>query len=224
MKRFDDTGKIDKDPRMHRRRMKYILRHLKRPPGSPRLLDVGCSFGMFVKVARENGFAAEGIEPAREAAEAAIKDGLDVRCGYLEDLGLPGESYDVVTLFEVIEHLQSPLPLLRECNRILKADGLFILSTGNTDSWTCKYLRNKWDYLDIKETGHVSWFNPASLSLIAEKAGCKVVKLYTRSVSLTQSKDKGAVNYRLIKIISETLQIPAKAFDKGHDAILVLSK
>ena len=223
MTRFDDTRRVDKNPRIHIKRMKHILKLIKNPPSTLKLLDVGCSFGMFIKVANALGFIAEGVEPSEEAALESQNNGLNVKQGFLEDLHLPSDSYDIVTLFEVIEHLESPLPLIKECHRILKPDGLFVLSTGNTDSWTCNYLKGNWDYLNINEGGHISWFNPKSLCLMADRTGFRVIDLKTRSVKLSASTEK-TLPQRIIKILSQALNPVAKLLGKGHDALLLLSK
>ncbi|MHB1099557.1 MAG: class I SAM-dependent methyltransferase, partial [Burkholderiales bacterium] len=65
---------------------------LGKPPAEIRLLDVGCSSGAFLQIAKTLGFAAEGVEPAPRAAQAAKDSGLIVHCGYLQDIGFPPES------------------------------------------------------------------------------------------------------------------------------------
>ncbi len=217
--RWEDITRVDQNPRIHRKRLKYISKNLRKSSGA-RLLDVGCSFGIFLKVAAQQGFIVEGVETSKNAADYASQQGMKVRYGYLEELGLPADYYDVVTIFEVIEHLKSPYPLLSECRRILKPNGLLVLSTPNTGSWTCLFLKEKWTNLGVEEAGHISLFNRKSLGVMAHNAGFELAAYYSRGVSLYTDKDK----FPLLKIASELLQVPAKVFKKGHDAIIILKK
>ena len=111
-----------------------------------RLLDVGCSSGTLIKIANNMGIHAEGVEPMPEPVLTAVNSGLRVHKGFIEDLMLPEKSFDIVTLIEVIEHVKDPISLLRACHRVIRPDGLIIIRTGNTDSWTVKFMKGSWDY------------------------------------------------------------------------------
>jgi 2-polyprenyl-3-methyl-5-hydroxy-6-metoxy-1,4-benzoquinol methylase len=172
---------------------------------------------LFLEIAKEGGYLATGVEPAEIATETAHSKGLDVRCGFLEDQHFSECYYDVITLFEVIEHLKNPVPLLRECHRILKPGGLMFISTGNAASWTVRFLKKNWDYFDIHK-GHISFFNPLSLKKIVHSAGFKVVNFETRSVKIYSKKNI------YTKLISEILNLPVKIFKKGHDLLFIVKK
>jgi SAM-dependent methyltransferase len=88
-----------------------------------RLLDVGAGNGAVASHLRSLGVDAVAIEPARGAAAVAAHRGVPVICGMLEDLGLPDGSLEAVGLFDVIEHLADPAPLLAEVRRVLTVDG-----------------------------------------------------------------------------------------------------
>jgi len=97
-----------------------------------RLLDIGCGTGLFLVAASQAGFRVSGIEVSREAAELGqAVHGLPVRKGIIENLELPNESYDVVTAWEVLEHLCEPGKCLREILRILNTGGIFAGSVPN---------------------------------------------------------------------------------------------
>src|SRR5471030_1624910 len=158
-----------------RRRLDTISALLEKPPAALRLLDVGCSRGNFLAAGTTLGYHMEGVEPAANIAAAARALGLVVHTGLLADINLPAASFDAITLFEVIEHLKEPLPLLRECHRVLKPGGFLVLSTGNTASWTVAAMQERWDYFDIaKDGGHISFYNARSITLLAERAGFAV--------------------------------------------------
>ena len=161
---FPDEKDSARSSRLHHKRLRMIAKMYGRPPQQISLLDVGCSSGAFLASAKALGFMETGVEPAVEPATAAMKSGLNVKHGFLHDLRLAGNYYDIVTMFEVIEHIKEPLKLLKECCRILKAGGLVVIGTGNTDSWTVHFMKEKWDYFDMSHGGHISFFIPTQKS------------------------------------------------------------
>jgi len=100
-------------------------------PRAPRgrLLDVGCSKGHFLELAQASGWEVVGVELNRRAVEEARARGLDVRQGDLTDSALDDESFDVVTLFDVLEHTVAPRATLAACHRLLKPGGLLVVTT-----------------------------------------------------------------------------------------------
>jgi 2-polyprenyl-3-methyl-5-hydroxy-6-metoxy-1,4-benzoquinol methylase len=100
-------------------------------PGA-RLLDVGCATGLFVKKAREHGFDAEGCDySANAAAYGRTHYGVNIICSPAEAIAAPDDSYDIVTILHVFEHLPEPLVVLRELRRVLRSGGLLLLETVN---------------------------------------------------------------------------------------------
>ena len=93
-----------------------------------RLLDIGCGYGFFLQEMKYRGWKIEGIEIS-EIGRQYARDKWDIHVFSqpLENVGLEADSFDVVTLFYVIEHVNDPLGLLKEVKRILKPDGLIFL-------------------------------------------------------------------------------------------------
>ena len=211
--------------RIARRRLGTLSALLGQSPAALNVLDVGCSRGNFLAAGTRLGFHMEGVEPAANIAAAARAQGLAVHTGLLADIHLPPASFDAITLFEVIEHLKAPLPLLRECHRVLKPGGLLVLSTGNTASWTVAAMQERWDYFDIaKDGGHISFYNPRSLALLAGRAGFAPVRIETSRVKF---HEKGAVpRWRYIagKLCAELLNLPAQLSGRGHDMLAYLRR
>ena len=207
------------------RRLDRIRELLDQPTDKPRLLDVGCSRGQFVLAATLAGFAAEGVEPAPRIAAAARDSGLTVHTGLLEDVCFPASTFNAVTLFEVVEHLREPLPLLKECHRILRPGGILVISTGNAASWTAACMAARWDYFDMsKDGGHISFFNPGSLSLLAQRAGFDTQRVETARVKFHEKGDTGTGVYLAGKLLAEALNHPARWFNRGHDMLGYFSK
>lgn len=220
---FDEANPIDQNPRVHVKRLEKVKRYTDIPPGEVHLLDVGCNLGAFLHQAKARGFHAVGVEPDRTAAEAGAAAGLDIRYGYLQEMGFAEGSFQVVTLFEVIEHLTEPIALMRECRRILARSGRIFITTGNTRSWTVEFLKGNWDYFALK-LGHISFFNPESMARLAEKADLQVVRIETGSVSAQTDFCPSALGRFSKKMVGEALNLPAKLFHRGHDMFVVLKK
>jgi 2-polyprenyl-3-methyl-5-hydroxy-6-metoxy-1,4-benzoquinol methylase len=96
-----------------------------------RLLDIGCSEGYFVELARERGFRAIGIDPVPSAVEAGRARGLPLHTGSAGDAPVEPGSVDVATMWDTIEHFADPGAVLRATHRLLRPGGLLLLSTPN---------------------------------------------------------------------------------------------
>lgn len=211
--------------KLHAGRLKQFINILKRPANKIKLLDVGCSSGAFLNSATRLGFVAEGVEPARKAVDTAVKNGLNVKCGTLEAVQYNEQCFDVVTLFEVIEHLKDPVSLLKEIHRILKKNGILMIGTGNANSWTARILQSRWEYFSIKNHGgHISFFNPYSIKLLAEKTNFSCKNIITKNLKLSEKDNGNKIIYRMFKIISQMLNPIARLFNQGHDMIVILEK
>ena len=232
MRQFDSQdfnqpapGELARRFRIARRRLGLISALLKPSPAMLRVLDVGCSRGNFLAAGARLGFHMEGVEPAPATAAAARALGLNVHTGLLEQAGLPAAAFDAVTLFEVIEHLKDPLPLMRECRRVLKPRGLLIVSTGNTASWTVAAMQERWDYFDIaKDGGHISFYNPRSLGLLAQRAGFAAERIDTSRVKFHEKDAIARWRYIAGKLCAELLNLPARLTGRGHDMLAFLRR
>jgi 2-polyprenyl-3-methyl-5-hydroxy-6-metoxy-1,4-benzoquinol methylase len=187
------------------------------------LLDVGCSSGVFMAAARARGVDAQGVEPAQKAAKTAQEAGFEVFCGTLEQAEFPAGSFDAVTILEVIEHLRDPVSLLQECLRVLKPGGVLAIGTGNTGSLTVRVLGTEWDYLQIaRHGGHISFFNPQSMRLLAQRTGFEIERIRTRRVSFVADDSGGRLRYRLLKTAGEVMSAFVAMTEQGHDMLALL--
>ncbi len=225
------TWPSDKDLKRLIKRRSQTLRLASRMLGKSypemRFLDVGCSSGAVVWIARNMGLQAEGVEPTEKPVAKAREMGLNVHQGLLHEVAFPEDSFDVITLFEVIEHLDDPANLLRECRRILRPGGLLVVGTGNTRSWTRRIRGNTWDFFDMHQHGgHISFFSYRSIAVLAEATGFNAVKVKTAGVKLYQREELPYLLYRLSKVLAELLNVPATLFKRGHqmEAYLISTK
>lgn len=140
---------------------------------SRRLLDVGCHIGVMVELAQQRGWEAWGVEPSTWAAEQARARGLHVITGTLADAGLPENYFDVVTLWDVIEHLTDPTAEIRQVHRVLKPGGIFAIHTIDIESWFARLMGARWPWLMEM---HLYYFSPRTLKRMLEQNGFHVIK------------------------------------------------
>lgn len=160
--------------RAHARRKLAIQRHLApRLPRSGRLLDVGCAAGFFLAEAQAY-YEVQGVELSEWSSQFAREQlGLPVRTGTLQEAAFPGEHFDIVTLWDVIEHVPEPLALLQEVARVLRPGGRVVLTTGD---WGSDYAQARGaDWHLMTPPWHLSFFSRATLAESARRAGLKVI-------------------------------------------------
>ena len=147
------------------------LEKLHAPPG--KLLDVGAYTGVFVEIAAQHGWDAWGLEPGHWAVEQARLHGLNMIEGTLARSGLEDQSFDVVTLWDVIEHLTDPFGEIQQTYRVLKSGGLLVIHTMDIESVFARVMRSRWPWLMEM---HVYFFSHRTLTAMLEKAGFKVIR------------------------------------------------
>lgn len=138
-----------------------------------RLLDVGCHIGVMVELAQERGWEAWGVEPSKWAAEQAQKRGLHVINSILAEANLQDNYFDVVTMWDVIEHLPDPAAELVNVHRVLKPGGIFAIHTIDIESLFARFMGKRWPWLMEM---HLYYFSPRTLGKMLEKNGFKVVR------------------------------------------------
>lgn len=180
-------------------RMRKIARQhlamLRRSTGAASglsLLDIGCSTGLFLNEARNAGFAVKGAELSPESAAFAQSHfGLDVHRGDWRDAGYADVSFDVITLFDVIEHLADPLAELEAVRRLLKPGGLLLQSTPDIDGLfpRVSYLvADRIDYWPHPEPPwHLFQFSARTLGEMTQKAGYHVTRADLTMIGLDYS-------------------------------------
>ena len=159
---------------MLRRKVNLVKRHLKK--GNANLLDIGCGTGYFLNAAKERGFTVSGIEKDEKAREKAItRFGLDVR-DETAFFRLERSSYDVVTLWHVLEHLEKLHESIEKMADILSPDGTMVIALPNHQSFDAKWYKEKWAAYDTPR--HLWHFTPDTLERLLANHNLSVVKKY----------------------------------------------
>jgi len=143
-----------------------------------RLLDIGCGNGSYLALMRDLGWEVVGIELDPEAARIAKERfSLNVLIGSWNNIDLPSESFDAITLSHVVEHVIDPYKLLRHCFDLLKPGGKISITTPNIRSLGHRVFRGSWCGLDPPR--HLVLFHPESLRCIVQKSGFRILILST---------------------------------------------
>jgi len=142
------------------------------------LLDVGCATGGFIReLHRLGGWHVQGVEiNARAVCFARQQLGLNIFCGSLTDARFPSDSFDIVTMWDVLEHVHDPLPTLKEVHRILRPGGYFIGSTPNANSLDARIFGRYWIGFDFPR--HLYVFSSSTLAALFRKAGLEPERFF----------------------------------------------
>jgi 2-polyprenyl-3-methyl-5-hydroxy-6-metoxy-1,4-benzoquinol methylase len=138
------------------------------PGANRRLLDVGAGAGQFAGVAAEQGWTVTAVDPALSAEPPPRLDGrLRLIRGTLDDVPAD-ESFDVVTLWDVIEHIPDPVDQILKARRHLRPNGWLVIETGNYKSADrIRRGRSHWIY----QLDHRWYFSPDSIERLVTRAG-----------------------------------------------------
>ena len=161
-------------------RVALMARHLE--VNKARYLDVGCSTGFVVEAARDAGWEAIGIDLNPSAIEFGKSRGLDLRTAALEDEAFEAESFDAVSLFDVLEHLHDPIRTLRASLRLLRSGGIVFLYVPNYDS-ASRLLMGK-DAHFIWPTHHLNYYTPSTIRDLMTREGLDTVYLATEGLDV----------------------------------------
>jgi SAM-dependent methyltransferase len=170
----DDPSVLSRLNRLYH--MERICRAVERVKREGQLLDVGCATGNFLdRMRRRGNWRVYGLEVNEKAARyAQSRFGLEVFVGELGAADYPEHSFDIVTLWNVMEHLHSPVDTLREIRRLLMDDGVLILSIPNADSLDARIFGDCWIGLDPPR--HLYAFSPRTVGQLLSKAGLEAIE------------------------------------------------
>jgi 2-polyprenyl-3-methyl-5-hydroxy-6-metoxy-1,4-benzoquinol methylase len=159
--------------RTYRKRLAVVERHFARPG---RVLDVGCAAGYFLAVMQERGWQVTGLEPSdaiRPQAEQRLGP-ANVHAGLLGTVDLPPRSFDLISFWDVIEHIPDVRGALRTAAGLLAPGGKLLIETQNVRSRAARWLGPSWQH--YKHAEHIYHFHPQTLERLLRETGFAVLE------------------------------------------------
>ncbi|MBA4369599.1 MAG: hypothetical protein C0403_18395 [Desulfobacterium sp.] len=139
------------------------------------LLDIGCGIGNYLRLLQDIGWTVHGVEPVEKAAVFAQNSGLSVNHIRYEEAEYPGQFFDVVTMWHVLEHFSDPKKILQKVSKMLKDDGLFLIGIPNYDSFDRRIFQKYWNGFEIPL--HLYHFTPDSIRKALTTAGFRCITI-----------------------------------------------
>jgi len=171
-----------------------LINNLQKEKGS--LLDIGAGTGEFLNVANKNGWETTGVEPSEKAKSIAISKGVS----FAENINvLENHSFDVITMWHVLEHVPDIEKQIKELKRLLKPDGTILIAVPNFNSFDAKHYGKFWAAYDVPR--HLWHFSKTAIKMLFEREKLQLVKVLPMPfdafyVSLLSEKYKtGKMNF-----------------------------
>lgn len=196
---------------------------------SSSLLDIGSAKGVFLDIARKNGWEPMGVDPSEDyTAYAREVFDLPVQTTTLEAAGFCADSFDVATMWDVIEHLQDPARTVAEAFRVLKPGGLLFVLTPNNDSliaqaagWLYRLSGRRFPLERYLYTMvHLYFFTPRTLCELLRRAGFNIEKAGNAPLSA----ERCLMTSGAVRAGASVLDAIAKLFGKGYRISILASK
>lgn len=199
-------------------------------PGG-RALDVGCANGRFMRTLQALGWHCEGVEFNQAAVKTCLAQGLTVHHGDLESARFDNESFDLITVRHVIEHLPDPNSLVREASRILRTGGQLLIATPNSQALGRSWFGKYWFANDVPR--HLVLFSPSNLDMLAAGYALRLSKrrLKTSPKIFLNSLDykvgnrgKPSRKRRMRRLLAKLYVLLAASLGKGDEIFVIYEK
>jgi len=211
----------------YRKRYKIVDRYFDRPG---RVLDVGCAAGYFLAVMQEKGWDVTGLEPSDAIRAQAIERlGEErVHAGLLHEAPLEPHSFDLVTFWDVIEHIPDVVGALQFVRTLLKPGGKLLIETQNVASKTAAKMGKTWHH--YKHAEHIYHFDPSTIAKLMDDAGFRILENTPKLGGKFVSLDFIAERAGRVHPVMSTLLSPLKLFGRAsvyinlNDEMIVMAE
>ncbi len=168
------------------------LKIIRKYKDGGKLLDVGCATGTFLEEASKY-FEAYGSEISAYATKVAQEKNLNVLCGDLPGTPFMDMGFDVVTLWDTIEHLENPVEMIRTIGKITSPGSVVILTTGDVEGFVAKLSGRYWHLYNIPQ--HLSYFSQITVAAALKAGGFILREVTYPSVNFT-------LDYLLFRLVT----------------------
>ncbi len=180
-----------------------------------RLLDIGCGIGFFLDEAKKRGWAVYGTEYSERLIGLLREKGITIHEGQLNSENYEEGFFDVVTSFEVIEHINNPTSEVTEINKLIRKGGLVYLTTPNFNSLLRRKLKIQYNVINYPE--HLSYYTPSTLTRLFTCNGFKKLKVETTGISLTRLRtSKGTSAQKYVSASSDDEKLRQQMDEKWY--------
>lgn len=225
LKRYYPAGHQQAEPAAYelmdaKARVRFVAQHVPAKPGLA--LDVGCGKGLLLQGLRERDWQVYGTELSEISSSHARSKGLTVYTSMVEEAPFEAGSFDLITLFHVLEHLPQPKNTISVLFTLLRPGGSLLIEVPNIGSWYAKSFGDDWFHYDVPR--HLFHFNPQTLHQLISNAGFVITRTDTHNI---QYDAFGAVQSFLNRILDKpnllnnfnTKQITLSELWSGEDRI-----
>ena len=219
------------------KRLSTIKKYVK---GKGRLVDVGCGVGHFLAIAKQRGWTVQGIDISR-AAQAAAREayGLEVEVATLEKSSLERNSFDALTLWDVIEHIRRPIENLKAANRLLRMGGVLAMKTPNEAGLFKQFALSCYQLLGnraafllkyVYYVPHYFSYSKKTMSILLDQCGFQVIQYQVDETPEEFATEKINVHYQKDPQRSKVIALLpvanffARLFGKGNKIIVYARK
>lgn len=174
--RFADGGEPGTKKFRHRLSLESSrLRLIKAGKDRGRVLDVGCGYGYFLAACREKGYSVHGVDFSGFSVDHAVnKLKIPVTVGDLDEIELPAEQFDIITMWHSLEHMPAPEQAINKVKGHLKKGGILVVDVPNYQSTDAINYGLPWTGWDLPY--HLHHFTPTTLASLLEQAGFSILK------------------------------------------------
>ncbi len=167
-------------------RYNEILDQMEKYRKNNRIMDIGCGAGYFLDEAQKRGWEVYGTEYSERLINLLSEKNITIHAGALNTSNYQDDYFDVITSFEVIEHINTPASEVNKIHQLLRKGGLIYLTTPNFNSLLRLRLKSKYNVIQYPE--HLSYFTPKTLRKLFDSNGFKTIKIETTGISFTRLK------------------------------------
>jgi len=225
---YDNESHEYRVERFGSERVNILEKYVQKPMGSKKIkyLDVGCSTGFVVEAAQSRGWEAIGIDLNPETIQFGCTRGLNLLNKSLDELTFEENSFDIISMFDVLEHLPNPKTILEQAVKYTKSGGLIFLYLPNWDS-ASRILMGKNAHF-IWPTHHLNYYNIDTISDLIERVGLQVEYFGTEGLDIMdyiwREKEINKDNVEAIENIADELQFFINAGGYGKNMRILARK